>query len=121
VLPFTSLSADKEHGYLAAGVTAELINALSGVPDLRVASHLASSRFHGASVDLAAVASALHIRYVLTGTVRHSASRIRVSADLTDAVTGVMLWSKTYERGLEDIFEVQEDIARQIVSGTAAS
>ena len=99
-------------------MTAELISALSGVPDLRVASHLASARFQGPSEDLATVAAALRIRYVLTGSVRRAASRIRVSADLTDAVAGVMLWSKTYERGLEDIFEVQEDIARQIVSAT---
>ena len=118
VLPFASLSPDKEDGYIAAGVTAELITALSGVPDLRVASHLASARFHGPSEDLATVAAALRIRYVLTGSVRRAASRIRVSADLTDAAAGAMLWSKTYEGGIEDIFEVQEDIARQIVSAT---
>jgi non-specific serine/threonine protein kinase len=116
VLPFTSLSADKEDGYLAAGITAELVSALSGIPDLRVASHLAAARFQGSSVDLPAVASALNIRYILTGSVRHAKNRIRVSSDLTDAVSGVMLWSKTYQGGLEDIFEVQEDIARQIVS-----
>ena len=118
VLPFASLSPDKEDGYIAAGLTAELITALSGLPDLRVASHLASARFQGPSEDLATVAAALRIRYVLTGSVRRAAGRIRVSADLTDAKASAMLWSKTYERGLEDIFEVQEDIARQIVSAT---
>ena len=118
VLPFASLSPDPADSYIAAGLTAELNTALSGLPDLRVASHLASARFQGRSEDLATVAAALRIRYVLTGSVRRAGTRIRVSADLTDATTGAMLWSKTYERGLEDIFEVQEDIARQIVSAT---
>jgi TolB-like protein/tetratricopeptide (TPR) repeat protein/predicted Ser/Thr protein kinase len=116
VLPFASLSADKDDAYLAAGVTAELISALSGVPDLRVASHLASARFQASSVDLQDVATALRIQFVLTGSVRRSAKRIRVSAELSDARRSDILWSKTYERQIEDIFEVQEDIASQIVS-----
>ena len=118
VLPFASLSADKDDAFLAAGLTAELTSALSGVPDLRVASHLASARFQPGADDLQDVAAALRIRYVLTGTVRRSGDRIRVSAELSDAIPGLMLWSKTYERRIEDIFDVQEDIASQIVSAT---
>jgi serine/threonine protein kinase len=117
VLPFTSLSSDKEDEYLAAGIAAELISALSGVPGLRVASHLASYRFQGIP-DLQKVAETLNIRYVLTGSLRRAGSRIRVMAELTDAMPGVQLWAKTYERGIEDVFAVQEEIAREIVSAT---
>ena len=117
VLPFMSLSSDKEDGYLAAGIAAELISALSGVPDLRVASHLASFRFQGAP-DLKTVADTLNIRYVLTGSLRRAGDRIRVMAELTDATSGVQLWVKTYQRGIEDVFAVEEEIAREIVSAT---
>jgi serine/threonine protein kinase len=117
VLPFACLSSDKEDGYLAAGIAAELISALSGVPDLRVASHLASFRFQG-TPDLQTVGSTLNIRYVLTGSLRRAGDRIRVMAELTDATTGLQLWVKTYQRGIEDVFAVQEEIASEIVSAT---
>jgi serine/threonine protein kinase/tetratricopeptide (TPR) repeat protein len=118
VLPFTSLSSDQDDAHLAAGIAAELISALSGVPDLRVASYVASSRFLGGGHDLQTVAEALSIRYLLTGSLRRAGSRIRVMAELTDAERGVQLWVKTYERALEDVFAVQEEIAREIVSST---
>ena len=117
VLPFATLSSDKEDEYLAAGITAELISALSGVPDLRVASHLASFRFKE-TPDLQKVADTLNIRYVLTGSLRRSGARIRVMAELTEAAQGVQLWAKTYQRAVEDVFDVQEEIAREIVSAT---
>lgn len=117
VLPFACLSSDKEDSYLAAGIAAELISALSGVPGLRVASHLASFRFQG-SPDLQTVADTLNIRYVLTGSLRRAGDRIRVMAELTDAVTAQQLWVKTYQRGIEDVFAVEEEIAREIVSAT---
>jgi serine/threonine protein kinase/tetratricopeptide (TPR) repeat protein len=117
VLPFSSLSSDKEDGYLAGGIAAELIGALSGVPDLRVASHLASFRFHD-TPDLQVVADTLNIRYVLTGSLRRAGNRIRVMAELTDAESAEQLWARTYERGVEDVFAVQEEIAREIVNAT---
>ena len=117
VLPFSSLSSDKEDGYLAGGIAAELIGALSGVPDLRVASHLASFRFHD-TPDLQVVADTLNIRYVITGSLRRAGNRIRVMAELTDAESGEQLWARTYERAVEDVFAVQEEIAREIVSAT---
>ena len=117
VLPFATLSSDKEDEYLAGGITAELISALSGVPDLRVASHLASFRFKD-SPDLQKVADTLNIRYVLTGTLRRAGPRIRVTAELTEATAGIQLWAKVYQRGIEDVFEVQEEIAREIVNAT---
>ena len=117
VLPFSSLSSDKEDAYLAGGIAAELIGALSGVPDLRVASQLASFRFRD-TPDLQVVADTLNIRYVLTGSLRRAGNRIRVMAELTDAESSEQLWARTYERAVEDVFAVQEDIAREIVSAT---
>ncbi len=118
VLPFLSLSADPEDTYLAIGIASEIIRALAGVPRVRVASQVASFRFQGASPDLTAVAEALRVRYVVTGSLRRAANRIRVIAELADAVEGTMLWSYTYDRGIEDIFAVQEDIAHAIAGAT---
>jgi len=118
VLPFISLSAGKDDEYLAAGITAELTSALSGIPDLRVASPLASFRYQSESVDLKAVAKALNTRYILTGNLRHAGRRVRVTATLTDAVPGTQIWTKKYDRDLEDIFAVQEEIAAEIVGAT---
>jgi serine/threonine protein kinase/Flp pilus assembly protein TadD len=117
VLPFATLSSDKEDEYIAGGITAELISALSGVPDLRVASHLASFRFKD-TPDLQKVADSLNIRYVLTGSLRRAGPRIRVTAELTEASAGLQLWAKTYQRAIEDVFDVQEEIAREIVNAT---
>ncbi len=118
VLPFISLSDDKDDEYLAAGLTAELTSALSGIPDLRVASLLASFRYQSEGVDLKVVAKALNTRYILTGNLRHAGQRIRVTATLTDAVPGTQIWTHKYDRDLEDIFAVQEEIAAEIVGAT---
>ncbi|HEY3439811.1 MAG TPA: protein kinase [Paludibaculum sp.] len=118
VLPFLSLSADPEDSYLAIGIASEIIRALAGVPRVRVASQVASFRFQGGSPDLPAVAAALRVRYVVTGSLRRAANRIRVIAELADAVEGTMLWSYTYDRGIEDIFAVQEDIAHAVAGAT---
>ena len=118
VLPFVSLSAGQDDEHLAAGITAELTSALSGVPDLRVASPLASFRYKSENVDIKAVAKALNTRYILTGNLRRAGQRIRVTATLTDAAPGTQIWTKKYERDLEDIFAVQEEIAAEIVGAT---
>ena len=118
VLPFASLSSDPDDLHLATGIATEIIGVLSGVPDLRVASRLVSFRFHEPIPDLKKVAKQLNIRYVLTGSLRRAANRIRVTAELTDALPATQLWARTYERELADIFQVQEEIARAIVSAT---
>jgi len=118
VLPFASLSADPEDGYTAAGIASEIIVALGGVPDLRVASELASFRFRGEDLDLAHIATTLRARYVLTGSLRRAGDRIRVLAALTDAEAGAQIWSKAYDRRLADLFTVQEEIAQAIVGAT---
>ena len=118
VLPFASLSAEPDDLYLALGIAAEIISGLSGVPDLKVASRLASFRFHEANLDLKKVAKELDIRYVLTGSLRRAGSRVRVVAELTDAAKGTQLWAKTYEREMADLFDLQDEIAGGIVAAT---
>lgn len=115
VFPFDSLSPDPDDAYLADGIAMEIINMLSRVPDLRVASRSAifSSRDHGE--DIWDLVRKLQFRYVLTGNVRHAGNRLRVIAELTEAATQTQLWSNTYERQLADVFAVQEEIAKAIV------
>jgi serine/threonine protein kinase/tetratricopeptide (TPR) repeat protein len=117
VLPFRSLSDDKEDAHTATGISLEIASALSGVPDLRIASQLASFRFQG-DVDLKEVARALNIRYVLTGSFRRAGDRVRVLAELTDATDGTQVWSRKFERDMADLFAMQEEIAGAIVTAT---
>ena len=119
VLPFRSLSADQEDSYMAMGIGSEINSALSRVPGVRVASHLATYRYRDNEIpDLGRIASELNIRYVLTGSLRRGGSRIRVIVELADAIGGSVLWSRTYDRDLEDLFAVQEEIASAIVRAT---
>jgi serine/threonine protein kinase len=118
VLPFTSLTSDPEDAHMAAGIASEIIGALSGVPDLKVASRVASFQFHQATPDLKKVARALDIRYVLTGSLRRSGNRLRVIVELTDAVPGTQLWSKTFDREVVDLFAMPEEMAHAIVAAT---
>jgi serine/threonine protein kinase/Flp pilus assembly protein TadD len=118
VLPFRSLSSDKDDEYMAMGIGSEISSALSRVPGIRVASNLSTFRYQDDVPDLQEVAAKLKIRYVLTGSLRRSGTRIRVMAELADALAGSVLWSRTYERHVEDLFAVQEEIAESIVRAT---
>lgn len=118
VLPFQSLSADPEDGYIATGIASEIIVALGGVPDLRVAPEIASFRFRGEDADLTEVAGKLRTRYLLTGSFRRAGDRIRVLVTLTDTAAANQIWSKAYNRRLVDLFDLQEEIAREIVGST---
>ena len=119
VLPFRSLSADQEDSYMAMGIGSEINSALSRVPGVRVASHLATYRYRDKDVpDLARIAAELKTRYILTGSLRRGGNRIRVIVELADADAGSVLWSRTYDRNLEDLFTVQEEIASAIVRAT---
>lgn len=119
VLMFRSLSPDAQDRYLAEGIASEIVQALSGIPAVRVVSQLASFRFKDEVTDLAQVAQSLNIRYVLTGSVRRAGQKIRVLAELDDAVEGIQLWSHTYDRSMDDVFAVQEEVAKAIVGATA--
>jgi serine/threonine protein kinase/Flp pilus assembly protein TadD len=115
VLPFRSLSGDPDDAYLAKGLAAEVIHALTGVPRLRVAPQQASFRL-GEEAQAQAVARALNTRYVVAGTLRRAGERLRVQAELIDGFQESVAWSMTYDRRMTDIFELQEEISKAIVS-----
>lgn len=119
VLPFRCLSADKDDMYTAEGITTEMITALSGVPGVRVAPQLASTHFQESSPNLRAVAENLKVRYILTGSLRRSGKRMRLIAELSDVALDEVIWSRTYDRAVEDVFALQEEIARAVVGAAS--
>jgi len=114
VLPFANLSADKENEYFSDGLAEEILIALSQVEDLRVAARSSSFSFKGRSVEMAEIASKLRVANILDGSVRRAGNRVRVTVQLVDARNGFQLWSERYDRQMEDIFAVQDEIARAI-------
>ncbi|MGI9263376.1 MAG: hypothetical protein ACR2QU_00515, partial [Gammaproteobacteria bacterium] len=115
VLPFADLSEDNSGEYFSDGMSEELLNLLVKVPDLRVAARTSSFAYKGEQVDVRDVARELGVDTVLEGSVRKSQNRVRITAQLIDAETGYHLWSDTYDRELEDIFAVQDEISAEIV------
>jgi adenylate cyclase len=116
VLPFVNLSRDDENEYFADGLADELLNMLSKVRGLRVASRTSSFYFKGKGADLATVAQKLNVAAVLEGSMRKSGNRVRITAQLIQVATDSHLWSETYDRELTDIFAVQDDIAKSVVA-----
>ena len=118
VLPLENLSGASEDALVAQGFSAEIVRALSGVPDLRVVPFMQSAAYAGRK--LGDVARELNVRYVLTGSLQRSAGKLRVIAMLTDARTGQSAWSESYERGIDDLFEVQRELAEAIAIETGS-
>jgi serine/threonine-protein kinase len=116
VLPFTDLSPGKDQEYFSDGLTEELITSLSRVEGIRVAARTSSFQFKGQPADVRKVGRRLEVGAVLEGSVRKSGNRLRVTAQLSSAEDGYQLWSDSYDRELADVFAVQEEIARAIVS-----
>jgi eukaryotic-like serine/threonine-protein kinase len=114
VLPFANMSADPENEFFADGVTEEILNALASIPDLRVAGRASSFSFKGKQQDLRSIGEQLCVRTVLEGSVRRSGRRVRITAQLSDASDGFRLWSERYDREIEDVFAVQDEIAAAI-------
>jgi TolB-like protein len=114
VLPFTNLSAEKESEYFSDGLAEEILNALSQVAELRVAARSSSFSFKGKATDAGEIARRLHVAHVLEGSVRRAGERLRITVQLVDARRGFQLWSERYDRNMQDIFEVQDEIARAI-------
>nr|ART40510.1 L753 [uncultured bacterium] len=114
VLPFQNLSGDPEQEFFADGITEEIINALAQIPGLRVAGRSSSFSFKGRNEDLRAVGAKLSVASILEGTLRRSGSRLRITAQLIDASSGYQLWSERYDRVIEDVFSVQDEIASTI-------
>ncbi|MGE5235073.1 MAG: protein kinase domain-containing protein [Acidobacteriota bacterium] len=115
VLPFTNLSADPEQEYFCDGMAEEIINALAHVVSLRVIARTSSFAFKGASRDVREIGDSLDVRSVLEGSVRRSGDRLRITAQLIDAADGSHLWSERFDRRLEDVFAIQDEIALAIV------
>jgi TolB-like protein len=115
VLPFTNMSGDPENAWFTDGLAEELINALAGVEDLKVAGRTSSFSLRDQSLDLRTIGDTLGVETVLEGSVRRSEERVRITAQLIDTETGFHLWSDEYDRNITDIFLVQEELAQSIV------
>jgi adenylate cyclase len=116
VLPLANMSADPENEYFSDGMTEEIINALSKVPGIHVASRSSCFAFKGKKdINVHQIGEKLNVSTLLEGSVRKVGSRIRISAQLVSVDNGYQLWSETYDRQLEDIFALQDDISRSIV------
>jgi TolB-like protein len=120
VLPFVNMSSDKDQEYFSDGLSEELIDLLSQVPDLRVPARTSSFYFKGKSEDVATIARTLRVAHVLEGSVRKAGHTVRVTAQLIRADNGYHLWSKTYDRDVRDIFKVQDEIAATVVEALKA-
>ena len=114
VLPFINLSADKENEYFSDGMTEEILNALAKVEGLMVTSRTSSFAFKGKNNDIKEIAKQLGVKAVIEGSVRKFGNRVRVTAQLINAEDGYHKWSEVYDRNLEDIFTVQDEIATSI-------
>ncbi|MCW5593993.1 MAG: tetratricopeptide repeat protein, partial [Burkholderiales bacterium] len=121
VLPFVNLSHDEENEYFADGLAEELLNVMAKIRGLRVAARTSSFSFKGKDADIQAIAAKLNVATVLEGSVRKAGKRVRVTAQLINAADGYHLWSETYDRQLDDIFAVQDDIAQAVVKELQAS
>jgi TolB-like protein/Tfp pilus assembly protein PilF len=115
VLPFVNMSSDPEQEYFSDGMAEELLNLLARVPELRVISRSSSFSFKGQNIDLPSIAAQLNVVHILEGSVRKAGNRIRVTAQLIEARSDTHLWSETYDRELNDIFAIQDEIAGEVV------
>jgi adenylate cyclase len=115
VLPFVNMSSATENEYFSDGMTEELINALTKVEGLRVASRTSAFAFKGKDADIRRIGEQLNVANVLEGSVRMAGNRLRITAQLIDVADGYHLWSETYEREMRDVFGIQDEISRAIV------
>ncbi len=121
VLPFLDLTEGMTHETFADGMTEELIDRLSKVPGLRVPAPTSSFYYKGKQIPVADIAKALGVAYILDGSVRKSGDRLRVAARLVRVNNGYVVWSETYDRRLNDILMVQDDIAGEVTKALRAS
>jgi len=116
VLPFTNMSADPKQDYFSDGITEEIITGLSKVPKLFVIARNSTFTYKGKPVMVQQVGQELGVRYVLEGSVRKEKDRVRITAQLVDAMTGNHLWGEKYDRDLKDIFELQDEIMMKVIT-----
>jgi serine/threonine protein kinase/Flp pilus assembly protein TadD len=115
VLPFADMSAERENGYFTDGMAEEIINALTTIKALRVASRTSSFAFKATTEDIRQVGKKLDVATVLEGSVRKAGNKLRITAQLVNVADGYQLWSHRYDRDMEDVFAIQDEIAQNIV------
>lgn len=116
VLPFVNMSADKENEYFSDGITEEILNALVKVDGLQVTSRTSSFAFKNKNIDAREIANQLSVNTILEGSVRKAGNKVRITAQLINSADGYHIWSDVYDRNLEDIFEVQDELASKIAN-----
>src|SRR5882762_6624867 len=121
VLPFVNMSGDSQQDYFSDGLSEELLNSLSRITALQVAARTSSFSFKGKQVDIADIAHKLNVGAILEGSVRKDEGRVRITAQLINAVTGFHLWSETYDRDLRHILALQTEIASAVTTALEAT
>jgi adenylate cyclase len=116
VLPFVNMSGDAEQEYFSDGISEDIITELSRFPTLAVIARHSAFAFKGQNVKLKQIASQLNVQYVVEGSIRRAGNRVRITAQLIEADTGKQIWAERYDRDLEDIFAVQDEVSRSIVA-----
>jgi TolB-like protein/predicted Ser/Thr protein kinase/lipoprotein NlpI len=115
VLPFVNMSQDKANDYFSDGISEELLNLLAKTPQLKVTARVSSFSFKGKELDIPEIARQLHVAHVLEGSVRKAGDQVRITAQLIHAADGFHMWSETYDRKLDDIFKIQDEVAGKVV------
>jgi len=116
VLPFADMSPESDQEYFSDGITEEILNVLAKLPELRVAARTSAFAFKGRQMDMRAVGDSLDVGYLIEGSVRKSGDQLRITAQLIDATTGSHVWSESYDRTLDDVFQIQTEIAEAIAA-----
>jgi TolB-like protein/Tfp pilus assembly protein PilF len=115
VLPFVNMSSDPEQEYFSDGISEELLNLLTKIPELQVTSRTSAFSYKGKGIDIPTIAAELNVAHVLEGSVRKAGNQVRITAQLIEVRSDTHLWSETYDRTLDDIFAVQDEIAARVV------
>lgn len=121
VLPFVNMSDDSSNDYFSEGLSEELLNLLVKIPELRVAARTSSFSYKGTDTKIAQIGEELNVTHVLEGSVRKSGNQLRITAQLIKADDGFHLWSQSYDRTLDNIFQIQDEIAAAVVDGLKLS
>ena len=115
VLPFVNMSEDKANEYFSDGISEELLNLFAKIPQLQVTARTSSFAFKGKEIGIPEIARTLHVAHLHEGSVRKAGNSVRITAQLIKAGADTHLWSQTYDRKLDDIFAIQDEIAADVV------
>jgi adenylate cyclase len=116
VLPFENLSDDKNPGYFSDGVTEEILNALAQIPNLKVAARRSAFQFKGTDLDLRKIGQVLGVAHILEGSLQRAGDQVRINVQLVDVQSGLQTWSEKYDRKLDNVFAVEDEIAKAIAT-----